>query len=65
MDFEEYMKAQIHWLEVEKWLEGERRGSDPGQEFLLELIRKSGEEFRRNYIAAHSADQSQGDELSE
>lgn len=55
-DFQKYMQAQIHWLEVEKWLEGERRGSDPGQEFVLELIKSSGEEFRRNYFATHSAD---------
>jgi hypothetical protein len=50
---------------VEKWLEGERRGCDPGEEFVRELVKRSGERFRKQYLAAHSADQLQADELNE
>lgn len=64
-DFQRYMMEQIHWIEVEKWLEGERRGCDPGEEFIRELVKRSGERFRKQYLAAHSADQLQADELNE
>lgn len=47
--FENFLKAQIRFLEEEKWYEGERRHCDPGQEFILEQIKKISETFRRRW----------------
>jgi len=46
MDHKEFMEKQVKWIETEKWLEGERRGCDPGEEFVRELIRNSAAKFR-------------------
>ena len=46
MDEKEFMKKQIEEIEREKWLEGERIGRDPGEEFVREWIKKHAEEFR-------------------
>jgi hypothetical protein len=46
MDEKEFMQKQIAEIEREKWLEGERIGRDPGEEFVREWIKKHAEEFR-------------------
>lgn len=46
MDHSEFMKKQVKWIEDEKWYEGERRGCDPGEAFVRELIRSSAAKFR-------------------
>ena len=47
--FENYLKAQIHYFENEKWYEGERRHKDPGMTYVLELIEKRAKEFRAQW----------------
>ena len=40
------MADQIKEIEVQKWLEGERRGCDPGEEFVTKWIAEHAAEFR-------------------
>jgi hypothetical protein len=47
--FENFLKAQIKFLEESKWYEGERRKCDPGQEFIIESITKNSDTFRRRW----------------
>lgn len=52
-DFEEYMQAQIHEIELAKWYEGERIGEDPGAEFIRDWINKNSQSFRNNWNKEH------------
>ena len=49
MNEEEFMKLQIEEIEREKWLQGERQGSDPGNEFVRQWILKHAKEFREKH----------------
>ena len=44
--FENFLKAQIKYFEEDKWFEGEKRNSDPGEQYLNEKIIKEAENFR-------------------
>ena len=48
-EFKEFMSAQTDAIEVAKWLLGEKRGRDPGQEFVMQWIKEHGQEFRDNW----------------
>jgi hypothetical protein len=39
------MKAQIKKILVDKWDEGIKRGSDPGEEFMVQWVNKYADEF--------------------
>lgn len=41
-----FMDDQVREIEIQKWLEGERRGCDPGQEFVSNWIAEHAREFR-------------------
>lgn len=44
-----FMADQIKEIEVQKWLEGERRGCDPGEEFVTQWIAEHAAEFRKRW----------------
>lgn len=46
MDEKEFMQKQIAEIELQKWLEGERIGRDPGEEFVRKWIEEHAEEYR-------------------
>jgi hypothetical protein len=46
MDEKEFLRKQIAEIELQKWLEGERIGRDPGEEFVRRWIKEHAEEFR-------------------
>jgi hypothetical protein len=45
-EFDKFMKLECNVINYWKWLEGERIGRDPGQEFVMNWIRTSAAEFR-------------------
>lgn len=49
-EHKEFMDAQIKKIEVDKWLEGERIGRDPGEEYVKKWIREEAAKFRKKWI---------------
>lgn len=49
MDQQEFMQKQIDQINLDKWLEGERIGRDPGQEFVRKWIAESAAKFREEH----------------
>jgi hypothetical protein len=49
MDEKEFMQMQIEEIEREKWLQGERQGSDPGNDFVRQWILNHAKEFREKH----------------
>ncbi len=49
-EYKEFMDAQIKKIEVDKWLEGERIGRDPGEEYVKKWIREEAANFRKKWI---------------
>lgn len=49
-EHKEFMDAQIKKIEVDKWLEGERIGRDPGDEYVKKWIREEAAKFRKKWI---------------
>lgn len=49
IDLERKNIAQIHRIEYEKWMEGERTQQDPGMDFITNWIMQNGSEFHRNF----------------
>ena len=48
-EHKEFMDAQIKKIEVDKWLEGERIGRDPGDEYVKKWIRERAAKFRKEW----------------
>ncbi len=44
-----FMKIQIHKIEVDKWCEGCRLQADPGSTYVLDWIQTNGPWFRETY----------------
>ena len=51
--FIEYMKAQVHEIDVHKWIESEKAGHDLGDQAAKEWIEKYAETFRKEWNKAH------------
>jgi len=45
--FDKKLEAQIHRMDFDKWLEGEKTHTDPGDPFRLQWISEHGEEFHK------------------
>lgn len=54
--FENFLKAQIKYFEESKWYEGEKRKSDPGEEYLMNQITKEAENFRMRWQRSQCKD---------
>jgi len=48
-DEHDFMEAQIHKIEVEKWEQGVRQYSDPGDGFVLDWIYCNAKQFRDSW----------------
>lgn len=46
---QEYMAAQIHEIEVHKWIESEKAGYDLGEEAVKNWIKEHAKEFREKW----------------
>lgn len=55
MDHKEFMRLQVKEIELQKWLQGERQGSDPGEEFVREWIQNSAAAFREKHKGSESS----------
>jgi len=44
-----FIKVQIRKISIDKWCEGCRINSDPGQAYILEWISKNAQRFRENW----------------
>lgn len=51
--FTEYMRDQINQIEIDKWLEGERIGRDPGQQYVLDWIKQNSINYRKEWENKH------------
>ncbi len=40
------MNAQVHRIDVDKWCQGERQHSDPGNEFVMDWVYDNAKKFR-------------------
>ena len=45
----EFMEAQVHRIEVDKWCQGEMQHSDPGEEFVLDWVYHNAKIFRDDW----------------
>ena len=45
----EYMEAQIHRIEVDKWCQSERQCSDPGDDFIIDWVHINAVQFREDW----------------
>jgi len=44
--------AEIHRIELEKWIEGEKLHRDPGNDYIFQWIEKHGSEFHTKFISS-------------
>ncbi len=45
-DEHDFMEAQIHRIEVDKWEQGVFQHSDPGEDYVLDWVYHNAKEFR-------------------
>ncbi len=45
----DFMEAQVHRIEIDKWCQGERQESDPGDEFILDWVYDNAKDFRDDW----------------
>ena len=48
-DEKDFMEAQIHRIEIDKWVQGEVQHSDPGEEFVLDWVYQNAKVFRDSW----------------
>lgn len=48
--FNTFMEEQKKAIDLCKWQEGEKRGCDPGEQFVIEWIDKYSQKFRKDFI---------------
>ena len=48
-EMEAFFKSEIKKIEIDKWDEGMRRHSDPGNEYVLEWVEKNAPWFRESW----------------
>ena len=48
--FQEYIKAQIDQILLDKWLAGEKVGRDPGDDYVRQWAKENAPSFRKKYI---------------
>jgi hypothetical protein len=48
-NFKKFISVEIKKINIDKWIEGEKRHSDPGQEYTLFWIKEKAEEFRTSW----------------
>jgi len=51
--FIEFLNDEKHEIEVQKWLEGERIGRDPGNEYVLRWIEDNADDYRKRWLDQH------------
>jgi len=42
----DFMEAQVHRIEVDKWVQGERQHSDPGNDYVIDWVYNNAKWFR-------------------
>jgi hypothetical protein len=47
--FCKFLKVQMDAMDIAKWYEGERRKSDPGQEYIIDWINRNAKEWREGW----------------
>ena len=55
-DHYEFMKVQVHRIEIDKWCQGERQHSDPGDGFIIDWVYTNAKSFRdewQNSLCKH------------
>ena len=45
----DFMKAQVHRIEIDKWCQGERQHSDPGEEYVMDWVYNNAKRFRNDW----------------
>ena len=51
--FMEFMKAQLHEIDVHKWIESEKAGHDLGDTAVRDWIDNHAAQFRKEWEEAH------------
>jgi len=46
------MQVERHKIELDKWFEGERRNSDPGESYILSWINEKGSLFHEEFSSS-------------
>lgn len=42
----DFMEVQVHRIEIDKWCQGERQHSDPGDDFIIDWVYENAKTFR-------------------
>jgi len=45
--FAKFLKVEMKRINVKKWIKGEKIKADPGEEYIVEWIKKNGADFRK------------------
>ena len=45
----EFMKTQVHRIEIDKWCQGERQLSDPGEVYIMDWVYCNAKNFRDDW----------------
>ena len=53
IEHQNFMRDQIHQIEVDKWLYGEQIGRDPGNEYVMWWIKTHAAQYRAEWEAEH------------
>lgn len=48
-NFMDFMDAQVHRIEVDKWCRGEQQHSDPGDVFVMDWVYENAKSFRDDW----------------
>ena len=51
-DEHEFMEVQVHKIQVDKWTQGERQLSDPGEQYIFDWIYRNAKQFRDSWQIA-------------
>ena len=54
MNLKQYNQAQIHAINIYKWIESERAGYDLGEKSIIQWIKLNGKQFREQWEKEHN-----------
>jgi hypothetical protein len=55
-ELKEYDMAEIHEMEIHKWIESEKQKHDLGDEAICDWIKKYASTFRKEWLEKHGID---------
>jgi len=45
-EFQDFIYCEVQKIKIDKWIEGEKRHTDPGLEYEMELVNSNAKNYR-------------------